>query len=231
MSRCPQVGRPIALVRCLRQHQHQHLAGPAVSIAARRYLTGTPSRQDDGEPTTASQKQTDASAAAEKKDLPKSKKPQDTDFKRRKLDPNVTTLPWAEKELLRRGTPPIGSRRRRAAVRTSQNIPFEQMPYQCFQEARKLLRDDREAKVRQIVAETEKIKKLEAADPSQFRGGEAFRQKRLASLRKYVDQLKILADINDPLVKRRFEDGMGTLNTLPTCTQSSLLTLVLPQAT
>ena len=83
------------------------------------------------------------------------------------------------------------------------------MPYQCFQEARKILNEDRQDKIAQIVAETEKIKRLEAEDPSTFRGGEAYKQKRLSSLRRYVEELKILADINDPLVKRRFEDGMG----------------------
>jgi hypothetical protein len=28
-------------------------------------------------------------------------------------------------------------------------------------------------------------------------------------MRAYVERLKILADINDPMVKRRFEDGQG----------------------
>lgn len=86
------------------------------------------------------------------------------------------------------------------------------MPYQCFQEARKILNADREEKIAQIVAETEKIQRLETADASTMRGGEAYKQKRLASMRKYVEELKILADINDPLVKRRFEDGMGDMN-------------------
>jgi large subunit ribosomal protein L35 len=29
-------------------------------------------------------------------------------------------------------------------------------------------------------------------------------------MKEYVERLKIVADINDPLVKRRFEDGQGT---------------------
>ncbi|KAK3945055.1 phosphatidylethanolamine-binding protein [Diplogelasinospora grovesii] len=106
----------------------------------------------------------------------------------------------------------LGSRRRRAALATTTNIPFEQMPYQTFQEARKILNADRQEKIAQIVKETAKIKRLEAADASTMRGGEAYKQKRLASLREYVEELKILADINDPLVKRRFEDGMGDMN-------------------
>lgn len=106
-------------------------------------------------------------------------------------------------------SPIMGSRRRRAALATSFNIPFEQMPYQCFQEARKVLNQDRQEKIGQIIVEEAKIKRLEAADASTFRGGESYKQKRLESLRKYVEELKILADINDPVVKRKFEDGQG----------------------
>ncbi|CAK7274002.1 mitochondrial 54S ribosomal protein YmL35 [Sporothrix epigloea] len=153
-------------------------------------------------------------------------------------DPSTVTLPWAEKELMRRGTPPVGSRRRRAALQmaTSMNrakagtdtladraggpVPFELMPYQCFQEARKVLQADREDKLRQIAAEAVKIRKLEevlagaAGDQNSItsRGGAAFLTKRLISLRQHVEHLKILADINDPLVKRRFEDGLGDMS-------------------
>jgi large subunit ribosomal protein L35 len=84
------------------------------------------------------------------------------------------------------------------------------MPYQAFQEARKILAQDREEKVAKIVAEAAKIRRLEATDASAFRGGETYKQRRLESMREYVERLKILADINDPLVKRRFEDGQGT---------------------
>ncbi|CAK7564772.1 MAG: mitochondrial 54S ribosomal protein YmL35 [Sporothrix epigloea] len=153
-------------------------------------------------------------------------------------DPNTVTVPWAEKELMRRGTPPVGSRRRRAALqmatainraiagndalvdRDGGPVPFELMPYQCFQEARKVLQADREDKLRQIAAETAKVRKLEevlagaAVDQNAItsRGGTAFLTKRLASLRQHVERLKILADINDPLVKRRFEDGLGDMS-------------------
>ena len=125
------------------------------------------------------------------------------------MDPNTTTLPWAEKKLEAMGTPAIGSRRRRAAVRLTGDLPFEQLPYQCFQEARKILDADRQRKIYKIKGESEKIKRLEAADASTFRGGEVYKEKRLESLRTELEQLKILADINDPEVKRRFEDGMG----------------------
>lgn len=92
---------------------------------------------------------------------------------------------------------------------TSNQVPFEQMPYQCFQEARKILNQDREEKISKIIEQTEKIKRIEAADASTFRGGEEYKQRRIDSLRKEIEELKILADINDPAVKRRFEDGMG----------------------
>ncbi|OHW94647.1 ribosomal protein 35 [Colletotrichum incanum] len=128
------------------------------------------------------------------------------------LDPNTAVAPWAEKDLWKAGTPPVGSRRRRYAIRTSPNLPFEQLPYQAFQEARKILAADRQEKLRAIVAETEKIKKLEATEGDKVKGGERMRQMKLASLRHHVERLKILADINDPAVKRRFEDGLGDMS-------------------
>ena len=75
------------------------------------------------------------------------------------------------------------------------------------------MQQDRAAKIAQIVKETEKIKLLEARDASEFEGGEAAKQTRIKSLRNYVEELKILADINDPEVKRRFEDGRGAYMT------------------
>ncbi|ROT38881.1 phosphatidylethanolamine-binding protein [Sodiomyces alkalinus F11] len=128
------------------------------------------------------------------------------------LDPNTAVHPWAEKDLWKAGTPPIGSRRRRYAIRTSQNIPFEQLPYQAFQEARKLLAEDREEKIAAIKAEVEKMRKIREADASLFKGGEKKREMKLQSLRQHIEWLKIQADINDPCIKRRFEDGLGDMN-------------------
>ncbi len=124
-----------------------------------------------------------------------------------------------EDELAQLLSPQLGSRRRRAALATTGNVPFEQMPYQCFQEARKILAQDREEKVAKIAAETAKMKRLELKDASVFRGGEPYKQKRLESFGDYIESLKILADINDPLVKRRFEDGQGAflIPEHPTC--------------
>ncbi|KAI0491061.1 phosphatidylethanolamine-binding protein [Xylaria cf. heliscus] len=130
----------------------------------------------------------------------------------RLMDPNTTTAHWAERKLMRTGTPPIGSRRRRAALRSSENLPFEQLPYQCFQEARKILQEDRNHKLQALAKELAKIKLLEGIPDDQFPGGPRKKVMRLKSLAKYVKELKVLIDINDPIVKRRFEDGLGDMN-------------------
>jgi large subunit ribosomal protein L35 len=130
-------------------------------------------------------------------------------MKDRLLDRNTTTAAWAERKLLRSGTPPVGSRRRRAAIRTSEDMPFDQLPYQCFQEARKVLQEDRQEKLYAIRKEMAKIQKLEETPAEQVQGGEARKNMRLTSLRKQLEEYKILADINDPIVKRKFEDGFG----------------------
>jgi large subunit ribosomal protein L35 len=128
-----------------------------------------------------------------------------------KFDPRALTVstPRGERALLRSGINPIGSRRRRAAVQSSDNLPFEQLPYQCFQEARKVLQTDREEKLKAIELERARIARLSAQDASSIPGGEKTKQTRLDSMRRYLERLKILADINDPMIKKRFEDGEG----------------------
>lgn len=110
---------------------------------------------------------------------------------------------------MRSGIRPIGSRRRRAALKTSDNLPFEQLPYQCFQEALKFLKADRGEKIQAIQRERLRISNLMALDSSMVTGGERQKQNRLDSMRKHLEYLKIQADINDPLIKKRFEDGEG----------------------
>lgn len=109
---------------------------------------------------------------------------------------------------MRQGVSPVGSRRRRAAMKDSPNVPFEQLPYQCFQEARKFLLEDRKEKLEQIETERARIARLRATDASQS-GGELQKQRRLRSMENHLEQLKIHADINDPIVKKKFEDGIG----------------------
>ena len=123
-------------------------------------------------------------------------------------NPALVTSPKLERRLVRAGTPPIGSRRRRAALQTAPNIPFEQLPYQCFQEARKLLLEDREQKLKEIEVERARLARLRettTANPEE----EAQKQTRIRSMERRLEKLKIYADINDPIVKRRFEDGLG----------------------
>lgn len=126
-------------------------------------------------------------------------------------DPLTVSSRKGEKALMKTGVYPIGSRRRRAAIKTSENIPFEQLPYQCFQEALKVLRADRAEKLELIEAERTKISKLAAKDASGIKGGEVQKERRLDSMRRHLEYLKIQADINDPLIKKRFEDGEGML--------------------
>ena len=123
-------------------------------------------------------------------------------------DPETVFIPRLEKRLAVSGRPPIGSRRRRQALFTSPNVPFSELPYQCFQEARKILIADREEKLEQIEVERVRLARLQATE-AQDAGEEAFNQRRLKSMSQYIEKLKILADINDPLVKKRFEDGLG----------------------
>ncbi|KAF5670826.1 ribosomal protein 35 [Fusarium denticulatum] len=127
------------------------------------------------------------------------------------LDPN-TVLPEFEQQLMKAGKMPIGSRRRRMAIRSTGDLPFEHLPYQAFQEARKILAVDREEKLAEISKELDKISRLEAASPDEIKGGQKMKDIKIKSLHKYVERLKILADANDPVVKKRFEDGTGDMN-------------------
>ncbi|CAN9365651.1 unnamed protein product [Alternaria alternata] len=95
--------------------------------------------------------------------------------------------------------------------RRPMRFPFEQLPYQCFQEARKVLLEDRQEKIKEIETQQLRIKNLEAQDPSTS-GGPAAKEHRLRSMKQHLQDLIILADINDPVVKRKFEDGLGNMN-------------------
>ncbi|KIV93460.1 hypothetical protein PV10_04672 [Exophiala mesophila] len=130
----------------------------------------------------------------------------------RNPQPETVYAPRLERKLLRAGIRPIGSRRRRAAIANSPGVPFDQLPFQCFQEARKILIADREEKLQQIETEKARIARLSEVDPNTFPGGDAYKQRRLRSMHTQLEKLKILADINDPNVKKRFEDGKGDMN-------------------
>lgn len=124
------------------------------------------------------------------------------------LNPELVSTRSQEQLLIASGKFPIGSRRRRAALSSTQNIPFEQLPYQCFQEARKILQTDREEKLKQIETERKRIAYVQAKDGA-LQGGEASKKGKLVAMQKHLEKLKIMADINDPIIKKRHEDGLG----------------------
>ena len=124
-------------------------------------------------------------------------------------DPTLVSSPRLEKRLMKHGITPVGSRRRRAALQDSTNIPFEQLPFQCFQEARKILLVDRREKLQQIESVKNKITRVQALPVDDIKG-EQWKKSRVKPMQLYLDRLKVLADINDPLVKKRFEDGQGS---------------------
>lgn len=74
-----------------------------------------------------------------------------------------------------------------------------------------MLLADREEKLKMIATERLRISYLLAQDASNTAEGELRKQTRLDSMRQHLEYLKIQADINDPLIKKRFEDGEGTL--------------------
>ncbi|KAJ5764318.1 hypothetical protein N7533_002999 [Penicillium manginii] len=113
------------------------------------------------------------------------------------LDPELVSSPRLERRLMRQGTTPIGSRRRRAALQGSPNIPFEQLPYQCFQEARNVLLADRSEKLEEIEKMRQRIARVKDLSTEEA-GGEQSRKSRLGAMQLHLEQLKIHADINDP---------------------------------
>lgn len=123
-------------------------------------------------------------------------------------NPNTVTVRWQERRLSKKGIQPVGSRRRRAALKSTSSIPFEQLPYQCFQEARRILLQDREEKLKQIEEERKRIAKIQSVPAIQL-GGENCKKAKLVRMQRYLEHLKILADINDPVIKKRYEDGLG----------------------
>ena len=59
----------------------------------------------------------------------------------------------------------------------------------------------------------ERIEKLKAKNVAPQ--DEAHREKQLRSMRTRLEEQKIFADINDPVVKKKFEDGDGTYTAPP----------------
>ena len=144
--------------------------------------------------------------------------PPSTTSKPSNLNPNLVHTPRSERKLLEtKGQYPIASRRRRAALASASKIPFTQLPYQCFQEARKILATDRQDKVDEIQRIRDRIAALESSgdgvrEREQGEAGQRKRENIIRGLKNRLEQYKIYADINDPIVKKTFEDGMGDMN-------------------
>ncbi|EMC98453.1 hypothetical protein BAUCODRAFT_121320 [Baudoinia panamericana UAMH 10762] len=140
--------------------------------------------------------------------------PPPTTATKRLRDPYKVHSKHTERSLLiNQHLVPIGSRRRRAAINSTSQIPFTQLPYQCFQEARAFLLEDRNEKLEQIRVERERIARLKTKLATVVAEQDRWREEnRLRSMERKLEELKILADINDPVVKKKFEDGMGDMN-------------------
>ncbi|KAL4771879.1 phosphatidylethanolamine-binding protein [Aspergillus nidulans var. acristatus] len=181
MAHCERASRPI--IQCLSKSSIRGIS--SVQLQTRAFQT-TAAVQEEAQTETKSQ--------------PFYKAP----------DPALVSSPRLERRLMRQGILPIGSRRRRAALQTTDSLPFEQLPYQCFQEARKVLIADREEKLKEIATTSEKIAKIQALPEEERTKHSTY--SRLRALEVHLDRLKVLADINDPLVKKKFEDGQGDMS-------------------
>ncbi|BCS19323.1 mitochondrial 54S ribosomal protein mL38 [Aspergillus puulaauensis] len=182
MAHCERASRP--LIQCLQRSSMRGLSG--LQLQTTRAFQTTVVAQEEAQTEAASQ--------------PFYKSP----------DPSLVSSPRLERRLMRQGILPVGSRRRRAALQGASSVPIEQLPYQCFQEARKVLLSDREQKLEEITATSEKIAKIQAL-PAEERAKNSTHS-RIRALEIHLEKLKVLADINDPLVKKKFEDGQGDMS-------------------
>ncbi|KAK4546367.1 hypothetical protein LTR36_002044 [Oleoguttula mirabilis] len=181
------------LARCIRCTRHER------TLPIRTFTTTAPSRLETQETQASSEPPPPPAGATT--DAPKP----------RLRDPNTVSTRAAEQQLIQhQRITPVGSRRRRAAIASTSNIPFSELPYQCFQEARAVLQADRKQKLEHIRVQRERIERFKAKDVAPQ--DEAHKEKKVADMRRRLEEQKILADINDPVVKRKFEDGEGDLN-------------------
>lgn len=128
------------------------------------------------------------------------------------LEPHTVDSARLERKLLReKSLTPIGSRRKRALLRQGEGVPFHQQPYQCFQEARQYLVADRARKIDAINVQRERLAKMRSKALASTE--DQTLQRSIKSMESNLENLKILADINDPMVKKRFEDGKGQSST------------------
>lgn len=200
-SLTPSMRQFSACLRCVRQV-------PAANAAQQRLLSSSAAAREEvqAQPTAAATPPPAQPTSDALGEIPEYMQKWGT------LDPEQVENKKQERRLLRReGVQPVGSRRRRAALRMSsvrqtEEIPFEQLPYQCFQEARKILQADRQEKLREIKTQQQRIQATDASNAS-----EQSKRDSIARMKLHLNELIIEADINDPVVKRKFEDGQGML--------------------
>ncbi|PSN66257.1 PEBP-like protein [Corynespora cassiicola Philippines] len=203
----PSLRQFTACLRCVRQTA---TGTSALNGTTRRLLSTSAPLRDELQAQSSTPPPPPAAASGNTAEIPEYMQKWGT------LDPNTVEGKRAERRLIRRdGVLPVGSRRRRAvlrrsAARNAEQVPFEQLPYQCFQEARKVLMEDRQEQLKNIETQQLRIRNLEAQDPA-VSGGVKAKEKRLKSMRNHLNELVVLADINDPIVKKKFEDGEGDM--------------------
>lgn len=183
--------RPLA--RCLQCTRHNRIASRSFSTTLQRAQEETTSQPPSADPSPPPPSAENRAAQ-----------------RRLRINPETVSNPKRERWLVRGDKPgqhPIGSRRRRAALASSARIPFHELPYQCFQEARKVLKEDRAEKVAEIEELRAKIAKWKTTEVPPER--QAKKELQIQSWKRHIERLKIFADINDPLVKKNFEDGFG----------------------
>ena len=72
------------------------------------------------------------------------------------------------------------------------------------------MKADREEKLKQIEVQRARLNRIKAlkVEPQD----EHSKERRIHSMTEHLEELKIFADINDPVVKKRFEDDYGQYN-------------------
>ncbi|KAK3079708.1 hypothetical protein LTS18_004093, partial [Coniosporium uncinatum] len=148
MSSMQRSSRPLTLcLRCSRQYGSNSTALRAFSTT-----TSKPSPEDVSSVQQTSSNPPPPLPSAKEDDIPK------------RGDTRTTILGTVGS--LKGKSIALGSRRLRAARATigQDSLPFEQLPFQCFQEARQVLAKDRQEKLEKINQQRERIQRLSAQD-------------------------------------------------------------------
>jgi len=83
------------------------------------------------------------------------------------------------------------------------------MPFQAYQLALEIIREDRAEKMQQIKQTQERLSRALAAP------GVNPKARHILSLKRHLDRLRILADANNPRVKYNFDNGISTYRLPP----------------